>query len=237
MKYSHSSIGRFLDCPRYYKYVDVDCLEDPGGEAVEIGKTVHKAMEWWPNNCMDRTQADTLPGDASAIANGMLDAVQSQPWTVLNSEVRFEIETGKGLVVGVLDGLVWANGKLFILERKTTSFDPDTLITLKTIDRQTGLYYYGAMSMGHRPSGIALDIITRPKLRRKQGESAEEFRARICAATTHRWEFLSKTQAELEKTEQDVEDAIDLIQLGKFPRSTGSCYKYGRICPFFSRCI
>ncbi len=236
MRFSASSLDCFQECPRKFKYKYIDREPDPTGDPAAIGRAVHAALEWWPNNCKHIEACDVLSGDNRLIARGMVRKVREVPWTVLSVEQKFKIETEKGEVVGALDGLVWHQGELYILERKTTSIDIDTFKSLKTFDRQTSLYYFGAMSLGHSPAGVILDIITRPKLRHSLSESDNEFEERIENAVVHDWAVLRKTDADLENNENELEQVIDLIQLGKYPRNAGACLKYGKLCPYFSKC-
>jgi hypothetical protein len=213
-----------------YQYKYLDGLEEPQTEAMAIGTAIHKALEWWPNNAKADSGLDT------PFVNGILDAVKRPPWVVMQPEAKFEIETDKGVIRGAIDGLVWHKDAMYVLERKTTSMSFEMLKQLKTFDRQTTLYYYGARSLGHEPAGIVLDVIVKPRIRQGKNESPEQYRTRVACATQHSWDELYKTEKDLENAEKDVEEVIDLIQLGKFPRNPGSCYKYNRLCPFFAKC-
>ena len=83
---------------------------------------------------------------------------------------------------GKIDAVVQntIDGRYYIIEHKTASIVDDAYISQKVIDSQTLSYALGVkQTLGIQVSGVIDDIITKPKIRQKKGESKEEFYNRI----------------------------------------------------------
>ena len=105
---------------------------------------------------------------------------------------------------GKTDGVVKKDGKFYILEHKTTSSITDVYIDRIDIDAQIALYGWALERLGTPIDGVIYDIIEKPGIKWKVGETDEEFEARKAALAAK-----SKTgKSSAKKQEPDTYDTF-----------------------------
>ncbi len=170
----------FRACNRRYRYTYVDGLRPLIEPApFRFGTLWHDGQEsWWTGR---EWQA---PADADAFdlakARALL-AGYSARWSLDGIEV-VAIEKpfcaplidgdGKQVrgwaIAGKVDGIIKQDGRLLLLEHKTTSVDvsPGSDYWQRlAIDTQISLYYDGAASLGYQIEGCIFDVVKKPAIR------------------------------------------------------------------------
>jgi hypothetical protein len=163
---------------------------------------------------------------------------------------RFELEPGIELI-GEFDAIGTYQGKRVILERKSSSEDisPGSPYWQKVelSDAQVSLYLLAAERLELGITEVLYDVLRKPALRLKKGETVEAFEQRCLEAITenpeHYFQRKLVTRLETERAAyvRDVHGTVRLLQVSAFlgdgtPRNTGSCWDYGRPCEFFPVC-
>lgn len=260
---TNSSLTTFRACPRLYqlKYTDgyrpVDDSED-----LELGSAMHVALEsWWTDGDYDRAAA-LLPlkldglqlAKATVLLAGYhhrwLDDRALYEVIALEAPFSFRIPGMRGVkCAGKIDGIVRkvADGTVWLVEHKTTGSDlapGSTYWQRLGMDSQISMYFDGARSLGYDVAGCLYDVIGKPKLRGKNGETPEQLGVRIgeaIIAEPHRYYQRSEIVRfgnELDEARADVIKTTRLLRTGHAPRNVDSCYKYGahKPCPFAAVC-
>lgn len=150
---------------------------------------------------------------------------------------------------GRIDGLVtYRDEGTLVLERKTTGDKVDEFERKMRVAMQPDSYIPGAESLlGRTVDGVLLDIIGKPRLRRKKTETAEDFTARLIAAMTDEpWLYFRRTvlprdASRIREWRAEAWRATMLIRWYErhgYPKPLGPhCHaRYGRTCSFFSLC-
>lgn len=151
---------------------------------------------------------------------------------------------------GKIDALTLLDGRVLLVEHKTTSEDitPGSPYWQRLrIDTQIPLYLQGVRALGHEPQGVLYDVLAKPKLRLKKGETAEGFFRRLIDEIG---ENPAKyfAQVELPVLKKDEDDAMadawatarairegDLAN--RWPRNSDACVRWSRPCSYFSACV
>lgn len=154
-----SSVRCFRACQRKYRFAYVDGVRPVREqEALRFGTLWHHGMEaWWQRREWTPGEAD--PFDLAKTR--ALLAGYSARWSLDGIEVVAIEQTFRAPLRGVrgwsiggkVDGIVRLDGRLLLLEHKTSSEDvsagSDYWARL-TIDTQVSIYYDGAAALGHR---------------------------------------------------------------------------------------
>jgi hypothetical protein len=174
-------------------------------------------------------------------------------WVVLEQwfeiNVKFEESPHAVKIWGRIDGLHEAGQKWVLFESKTKArIDTEFLTDWLDWDIQTGIYCWAVWKKtGRRPTHLDYNLIRRPQLRLKKGESSGEFVARCVDDVKKRPEFYffrirkrvnrNKFYATNERLLSAVRHFV-LWRQGKAPhyRVSGACEnKYG-VCDMFEAC-
>lgn len=149
---------------------------------------------------------------------------------------------------GRVDGVVQHNGKLWIREFKTTSWDMAEYERKASVSSQGAAYIYGVSKyLGVEISGIIYDILKKPRLRKRVSDTSQDFADRIYQDYKDRPEFYfpprymsyrsSKEIAEFEKdTVVLTKDLRRRIKHKDWYRNTDSCYAFKSECPYKTIC-
>lgn len=210
---SHSSMGAFRKCPRYYWYKHIRRLE-----LAEltipfiIGRIMHHGIQTLfskPDDAEketkkkfkeEATKARTLfpqisPDDEEELAGlefssmGMLKAFRRHYGKFLKgtqhvkTEARIQYELNKKVVVvGNIDNIIMNQNTRYMYELKNLkSFDMRRIEGIKT-DAQTSLYFTlwnRMVKKSEKLGGIIYNLIRKPSIRQKKGESRGEFLRRL----------------------------------------------------------
>lgn len=170
--------------------------------ALSFGSAVHAALErWFRYGIKDDAilVAESFPDlelenklKASVLVEKYIEHWgEKEPFDVVDVEKEFNVplrnpanghKSRTWTLCGKADGIVELDGDLYILEHKTTSCLDDAYIKRIGIDRQIAVYANAIKSVYERPVvGAIYDILQKPSIRIKKGETEEEFQARRSA--------------------------------------------------------
>lgn len=219
-----SRMAAFCGCPRrhYYAY-ELGIRRTEEGEALRIGTAIHAALEArakgleackayeaaLATGAFDEQQAAVLCGLVMGYYNryGVEDEFKMQ------AEVSFEERiagSGRFNAAGKIDGLAqWPDGTTALVEHKTCGEDisptADYWARLR-YNPQLMQYVIAARSAGWKlERGVVYDVIRKPAIRVKQGETSAAFADRLFEDTKTRKEFYFARQS-LDIPEYQIED-------------------------------
>lgn len=184
---------------------------------------------------------------------------------VLHVEVEFEGElinpatgwpsTSRGQH-GRLDAVAQlSDGRVVVVEHKTTGSDiddPDYWQDV-SLSAQVGDYLLGAKHLGIQPSGVLYDVIHKPgqvplkqNRRNAKDETPDEYGMRVAKhiaenpAAYYARRIEVRLADELRAAQADLWDTHQQISAsereGRWPRNTGACRMFGRLCAFAPVC-
>ena len=234
---TNSMASCFQSCRKKYQYRYVDNIVpvDDNVTALSFGSAVHSALErWFKYNIKEDAilVARSFPGldTENQIKAAVLIEKYIEHWCndedlfrVVGIEKEFSVpltnpdtnsKSRTWKLCGKADGLLRVNGKLYIMEHKTTSCLDDTYIARIQIDKQIALYADALSRELKEPvCGAIYDIIQKPTIRMKKGETEEEFQARRAALIAKSKTGTSSAKRQEPETEeafeQRVRDSID----------------------------
>lgn len=278
---THSAMMMFMSCRTKYaaRYLHhLVPMNRP--RALSLGSAVHAGLEVWFKSHNAQFAVDTAasyadlgPEDsvkAAEMVRMYTEEYEDDDFVVIDVERSFQVplrhpETKRRSTMwdlaGKVDGLVEKNGKLYILEHKTTTAMTDDYWARVDIDSQIMTYAIALSQELKRPIyGAIYDVLRKPLLKMKQGETDEEFEARKAASKTGRvqrkeaesaLDFAARVRANLEPTDfvrktvvfngSDLYDHwTRLWELGKdmaaVERGKGCVYQNTSACLGFSTC-
>jgi len=183
----------------YYRY-ELGLRRVSDAAALRIGAAVHLGLERWSRGtaadaailestrsyetCPPWAESDDWEVERETVANllaGYFWRYQNDPLEYVEVEKAWSMplvnpETGRASrtyeLAGKRDGLVKApDGRLFVLERKTTGDDigPESDYWLRLrCDPQISLYILSARHDGHDVAGVVYDVVRKPSIRPRQ---------------------------------------------------------------------
>jgi hypothetical protein len=280
-----SELKSFRRCSREHHYAYDRLLRSAHeAQALRFGSLMHTALEmWWVGgaevyegqhlNALDYAdmalrQAKADPFDyhtARALMVGYHARWAAEQLEVVAVEKEFRAalvnpDTGKQSVTyqlgGKLDALCKIDGRIYLVEHKTTSEEcgpgSDYVRRLR-LDGQVSLYYQGARALGYDVAGVVYDVIRKPGLRpyqvgqrRKVAETPEEYGARVLADIEEQPERYFQRHIVVRLEEEEREAMADVWATaramregelaGRYPRNVDACIRFGRACSFFDLC-
>ena len=225
---TQSMVSTFQTCRKQYDYrYNKEIVPVEESTSLGVGSAVHAGLEMWFRGA---TQADAVemtenfPGlsEADQVKSSVLVSKYIDKWRgenridimfdVVDVEKVFEIplinpdtrrKSRQWLVSGKVDGIVRMNGKLFILEHKTSSSVSDEYIMRISIDRQIMLYARAIeMVMKEPVVGAVYDVLIKSGLKMRKGETDEEFAMR-------RAELIAKSKTGTTTAKQKTAETYD----------------------------
>lgn len=247
---TYSMISSFMSCRKRYDYrYRQEIIPAQPVTALTFGSAVHLALQHYFEDLNEKKRMfSQFYGEVAASYVG-LDTEDSIKAKVLmekyvqhyetSDHERFYVEavekefslplispagrkSGLFVIAGKVDGLIRnkADGKLYILEHKTTSICDDGYISRILIDTQIGIYAEAlSRIMGEEIVGAVYDILIKPAIRMKSGETDEEFEARkaeLLAKSKTGKTSAKKREAETE--EEFVTRLRESVNSGNFRR-------------------
>ena len=195
-----------------------------------------------------------------------------QNFDVLCVETYFDVPFVKSDDVeshlhGYFDGIIKNrhDGKIYVIEHKTTSVLNDSFLDRAKIDWQVMIYILACTTVYGHCDGVIYDVISKPKHTMSIGETDEEFEERKAASKTGRIkrkeaetkeQFISRMQASFSEesfardtiTIEPVEYGTRIAELTwvlndmreidnpiRYYKCTGNCLKFGA-CPYMDLC-
>ncbi len=251
--YTNSALKTFRLCPRKY-YYNYECLIELVGHgsriAMDKGTMIHTAIQGKLAN-IPITELDidlvTYPE--------LLVLYQYYPveetWQLVSTELQLHlVMPGSSIILsGKLDGVVSSEERLKLLEIKSSRFklaDDEEVLAKWDIDRQLSMYSLLARANDIAHSGIIVDYIRTPSLKRKKDESDEEFLQRINENVADNLDTyygkvsISRT---IEQDNECLEECLQEISMIKscretnvWPKSSEGCNEYHKLCSYNQLC-
>lgn len=242
MKPLHASEAKLLlQCPAKWKHAyrsrRVPAKES---EALSRGRAVHEYLEaWWRGD-------DVMPAISDTLALCLCISYDGYYLKPNLSDVRVEVPFDTRFdgvhIAGTVDAIgLDKDGRQVIVEHKTTSQDISQGSVywqkVMTCDLQVSLYR--AAFPGAR---ILYDVLRKPSLRQKQGETSGEFAERLQETIGKEPEkyFARSEIFRLESEDDDFADdlhAIDQLRhLPQLPRNSQACFDFNSRCGYFEHC-
>jgi hypothetical protein len=110
---------------------------------------------------------------------------------------------------GKIDGIVKRDGQYFLLEHKTASLVDSGYLERLWGDFQIQLYcWYIEQTLGWRISGILYNVLSKAKLRQKQGETEEEYEARRAELMAKSKSGKTSAQRRLPETDEEFQGRL-----------------------------
>lgn len=264
---TQSELRTYRRCAREHQIAYRQGLRPAGADAAPLrfGSAVHEGLaRWWQGQDIGEC-LDVLDGmepyeraQAAAMLTGYAAYWQKPAGHVLAVEREFRCPlvnpaTGHASQTfqlgGKVDAVTCLDGRVLLVEHKTSSEDitPGSPYWQRLrIDTQVPIYLQGVRSMGWEPAGCLYDVLGKPKLRPKKGESADAFYERLCdeiAGNPARY-FQQLEIAVLARDEADAmadawatARAIRESELAnRWPRNSDACVRWSRPCSYFGLC-
>jgi len=264
---THTTATQFRNCRRRWWYRNVKRLVPRyAGEARGIGYAVHKGIELGDVEAGvaalgDRPVFDQEDYDQLELARATVRAMLTgyfrrfEPLPNYRAEQKFNISiinpktrrpSRTFRLAGRVDGLCTIGGQEFLVEYKTVSQLGPAQIGLLPMDGQVTAYMYALQrALGIRIAGAVYRFLRKPSIRRRQGETAEQFRERLVSDYLERpdWyfreELVYRSQEDLDRFEQELwdltQDMLHARRRGLYYRNTSRCYDYGG-CEYLPLC-
>lgn len=160
-------------------------------------------------------------------------------------------------LVGKLDAIVRHQGRLLVVEHKTSSEDVTpggTYWKRLRLDAQVSTYLAASEALGYgKPEGVLYDVLGRPKLRplqvtktRAVAETPEEYGERCLADIAEKpGEYY--VRGEVVRLADEAEDAAhdlwatavalrEAERANRFPRHVEACFTFNRACDYWDVC-
>jgi hypothetical protein len=221
----------------------------------EINLEVDTAVDKSVLTCMDTAAADEL-WKQSALIKALLKGYAAQwlkqdlkTWKIIAPETVFSFPLkNKWVNKGMRDLLITRNGKLGLVEHKTTTILDANYLAKLPMDSQILSYAISCKkdkAINRYPDFIVYNVAKKAGIRLKQTETMEQFAARLVqeymenpTAYFYR-EVLSFSKPDLLAYEADLERfAVEVersIKEKYYYCNYGACTMYG-MCPYFSLC-
>lgn len=229
---TYSQWSTFRDCRRkaYWRYVEW-LTPKAVPAALHMGAAVHSGLKVWYDTgslaeveqCLrvaypDHTAHEDQHHDfqvASAMLAAYAERYPTEDFQVVALERAFEgtIEnpktSGRSLtfkIAGKVDGLVRLGGGLWLLEHKTASRIDEGYIDRLWGDFQTTLYaHYLAREMKEPVVGVLYNILGKPLLRQRSGETEDEFRVRYAESCARNKSGKSTAKRQMPETDEEFQ--------------------------------
>lgn len=224
---THTSMHCFMGCRQKYDYRYNKGIVPVGrADSLALGSAVHAGLEMWFKTGLADAAVDAAgAGDeltdemrikAQVLVRKYIEVYAVEPFSVIDIEHTFEEvprhptrrnRSKRVVFTGKVDGIIEKDGELWILEHKTASVADDTYFDAKDFDDQIALYAICISQELKRPVvGALYDVILKPRISMKEGESDEEYEARVLASKTGK--VKRKVAETIEEFEKRVSDAV-----------------------------
>lgn len=224
---THSMAQCFQECRQKWDYrYNKQIVPKKPIRSLDLGSAVHAGLEFWFKFHLAAGALDAALSRGAELGltvddqirvrvmlEGYCELYEHDDFEVVSVEEAFALplvnpKTGRisrtFAFRGKPDGVVKKDGKFYILEHKTTSSITDVYIDRIDIDAQIALYGWALERLGTPIEGVIYDIIEKPGIKWKVGETDEEFEARKAALAAK-----SKTgKSSAKKQEPDTYDTF-----------------------------
>ena len=261
-----SEIRTWLTCQKkwWFRY-DQELVPERGQKALSYGKAVHAGLEahhtgrdvvYAIEAAFDKADRSWTEWDGQYICAETValvekyagrDPVLALGHTIESAERQFKVPlrtpSGRRWAAIEFHGKIDlttrdAHGNLWIWDHKTSAsaLRPQWL----PLNDQMGFYYWAASQTGETPVGIVYDLIRKPSIQPRKGESVDEWGTRLLADIDVRPGFyfqraeIVKSAKELSSIGADLWDIAHTIGTGSIHRNPGACQLMG--CAYTDIC-
>lgn len=261
-----SEIRTWLTCQKkwWFRY-DQELVPERGQKALSYGRAVHAGLEAHHTggylrdaikDVLDKATGtwateEDLCVSAEAIAL-VVEYTKHDPVTALGHTIE-SVERQFKVPLRTPSGRRWAaiefhgkidlttrdpHGNLWIWDHKTSA--SALRHQWLPLNDQMGFYYWAASQTGETPVGIVYDLIRKPSIQPRKGESVDEWQKRLLADIDSRPEFyfqraeIVKSAKELSSIGADLWDIAHTIGTGSIHRNPGACQLMG--CAYTDIC-
>ena len=263
MARTQSQIQAFQDCQKFFYWKNRAKLV-PNGAAAEqnLGTAVHKALEVWMTTedwakvlVAYHGYKASLGENDFVMGLSMLEGYKkkwgrpSEKYEVIKVEKEFEItfdgdvEPFRGKIDVILKNR--ETGETELWDHKTvTSYTPEYIIR-RWMDLQLHAYYIGATEgLGIPIHRFVYDVLVKPGVRRKKGETVGEYSER-CVAELSDENFdrvpfavdpvrVASVRRNIAIVSANIEIAD---QTGAYAENVNHCFAYNRPCDYWHLCV
>lgn len=232
---SHSSITTYCLCPRKYQHKYVD-----GYEPVDVSKDLRLGKAW-----SVFLETGTVPSDSPISCRdlAMLEFLADGYRNMYPGEEKMlrEVEVTYKGIRGRLDGLLGSA----VYESKLTRSRVDAdYLEQKKLDQQIMAYLYMAQRCGFAVSEVVYDVVKRPMIRPRRGETESLFLERLEEYIYEKRHEVFQRRSYRWKAEQLAENFENMLRIvgtipvagDYFTQHRNSCRAYGQLCEYFSVC-
>jgi hypothetical protein len=273
-KESGSSLGTYFTCPRLYFYKYVELLESPHfSQPLAFGSMVHLWQEIRHGEAKDGAVQELLTGLIKKHPQNELEIIDTmdlsrvverchhdywQKWDgkLGNTNLYFKEIEGEwsyqvdgNTHVGKRDGWVYSKDydTHFLYEMKTSGErDQETYVRGLSTDAQINSNILALKEEQKQVDGVLYDIIWKPQIRLRKGETDSDFAKRKIAEYEDnpekyfRRELVFRNDTDLMDYWEDLSQRFSILTYSTtnnyFPRNSTSCKKFGKLCQFFDVC-
>lgn len=250
MRLSTSKASTFLRCPQMYEYLYVHEREPRRVEdRLSYGRAWHELMEYrWKG----QFHSGEFPGLGDHVTTLLKETFRTYcelyPLVehLVECEVNHVLPLGDNELEVRFDALVRWQGRLYLVEHKTTSSDisPGSYYWERLqLDQQLSWYYLAAKMLGHDIDGVIYDVVRKPALRQTARETREQFTERCVQAVTgdpgkyFARELVTRSKKALARAENNFDRVVKLIGLGEFPQNPRQCFDWSTKCGYHEVCV
>ncbi len=168
----------------------------------------------------------------------------------IHPEVEFSVTVGnlRGVrLIGRMDGKVKKAGTWWVREVKTSGMYHQAFRNMISVSAQATAYVYAMQRMGYKVDGVVYDAIRKPRLQKRQHETAHDFGKRIWEDYRDRptayfmREFTYRNPTHMKLFENDTIQLVRDMRARKrsniWYRNTDNCYKYNSECAYKKICF
>lgn len=264
-----SSLGTWRTCRKKYQYLYEKMLVPKGyHSAFGLGTMVHAAIEDHWSNSSDKFRKsvdDHVARYPEQAADVQYDAALAEimfrnwvrNWTahegsmsnrglkVLDAEGEWAMSIGTDIYAGKRDAhlIIEADGKHLLYELKTASQGSEAQYLHRLqLDNQLASNVVALRSEGKQVDGVLYDVIWKPLLRQRKGETEEQLLQRIAQDyEEHMVEYYTRSIIDVPQWRQDVvvmdvAEQLRELKTGTRYRNPSACMQYNSLCPYFDAC-
>jgi hypothetical protein len=236
--FSSSSVSTHMLCPKKFYWTYVRGLEKREVKpTLEFGKAFHEVLlEWYKTGSQEKAikKLEILPsmisedhrtrGWGESIFKEYVKRYEKESDKTMHLEVRFRIEVGELLYIGIIDRIADWNGQVYVVDHKTTARLGLSFFEAYRPNPQIDGYCFACREIVGKCAGAIINgisVAANPK---------ERFQRYIS----------SRSDDEISMFEEVFMDEVDDIyrneERKKWPMRTTECNHYGK-CPFWEICV
>lgn len=240
-----------------------DCLEAYHGSAsanqnlmhaclVVLPRVFHMIGAAYPNRHQSRQEREDWH-KARAMMAGYMAAPHEHPWEVIALEHQFDHplldvhhnQIPGWFLSGKIDGIVRHQGRLWLLEHKTTTYIGKHYFEQLRTDLQIHSYALECEKfMGEKPVGVIYNALRKTKMQFMEGETDVSFATRLAEVyadpSMFRRQYYHFDKATLREVIRERLDVVAQLQRslqsGVWTRNRSRCFDWGRPCDYFALC-